>query len=485
MPEIREEEMRETIPIPMKPLVPAIPTDDEELRQLGEDLRKMGCDGLLAQPWNVQDDKVLREFKFPRGNQWLHTKRREPEKWTPNTWAKVYGFQKGVGEGWAGRKDGMFLGKFKGGVDPKEGLHPTNCRNARERKVLEFLMPILNPEKPKRISLTMANTLFGAMSGVRPVNWGLLIHEVVARAIPNIGRKPSYLSPFLLHLYRRYECITADEEDLLAIAADEIAYKVREVAPDSSTSSDPANPEAPPSSPGSPPSKRAPSPAPSPRRAASPPLPPPETHPEAGPSRASPWRNVDLSSWEFPETPFKRAYEEMDELQAQYYRLEHITKGASAALGGCGPGNIIREIAKRADSRKKLEEVKREFDLAKTDNAHLHAQVASMAKELGQKNEELWKYHSEQAVVFNQIRELVGHPGEVVAKAQLYDQLGEDGDPKSTKQAIPVLVKYARRITNLFAEIQKVIPPAGTPRRVLYQGSSGSPSGTLYEVVGK
>ena len=56
-----------------------------------------------------------------------------------------------------------------------------------------------------------------------------------------------------------------------------------------------------------------------------------------------------------------------------------------------------------------------------------------MAKELGQKNEEIRKYHAEQAVVFNQIRELVGHPGEVVAKAQLYDHLGEDGDLKSTK----------------------------------------------------
>jgi hypothetical protein len=242
MPEIRGEDMRETIPIPMKPLVPAIPTDDEELRQLGEDLRKMGCDSLLAQPWNVQDDRVLREFKFAKGNQWLNTKRREPEKWNPDTWARVYGFPRGIGEGWAGRKDGLFIGKFRGEVDPKEGLHPTNCRNEREQRVLEFLVPILNPEKPNRISLTMANTLFGAMSGVRPVNWGLLIHEVVARAIPNIGRKPSYLSPFLLHLYRRYECITADEEDLLNIAADEVTYKVRPLVPDSSTSNDPANP---------------------------------------------------------------------------------------------------------------------------------------------------------------------------------------------------------------------------------------------------
>jgi hypothetical protein len=52
--------------------------------------------------------------------------------------------------------------------------------------------------------------------------------------------------------------------------------------------------------------------------------------------------------------------------------LEHITKGASTVLGGCGPGNIIREIAKRTD-RKELEQVKRELDLARTDNAHLHA----------------------------------------------------------------------------------------------------------------
>ena len=196
---------------------------------------------------------MLREFKFERGYQWIGTKGRNPDNWTLDTWARIYGFQRGVGEGWAGRKDGLFVGKFRGDVDPKEGLHPSNCRNPRERRMLEFLMPILNQEKPKRISLIMANTLFGAMSGVRPVNWGLLIHEVVGRAIPHIGRKPSYLSPFLLHLYKHYDCITADEEDLLTIAAEEVTYKVRPVVADSSTSSNLIIPDVPPSSPGSPP----------------------------------------------------------------------------------------------------------------------------------------------------------------------------------------------------------------------------------------
>ena len=67
--------------------------------------------------------------------------------------------------------------------------------------MLEFMLPILNPEKPKNLTLTIANTMFGAPSGVRPVKWGLLIQELVNRSIPSIGKKPSYLSPFILHLY--------------------------------------------------------------------------------------------------------------------------------------------------------------------------------------------------------------------------------------------------------------------------------------------
>jgi hypothetical protein len=38
MPEARAEDMKEPIPIPTKPLVPAIPTDDEEFLELREDL---------------------------------------------------------------------------------------------------------------------------------------------------------------------------------------------------------------------------------------------------------------------------------------------------------------------------------------------------------------------------------------------------------------------------------------------------------------
>ena len=108
-----------------------------------------------------------------------------------------------------------------------------------------------------------------------------------------------------------------------------------------------------------------------------------------------------------------------------------------------------------------------------------------MAQELSEKSDLIWKYHAEQAVVFQRIRDLVGQPAEIATKAQLYDQLVGSGDPTSARQTIPILVKYTRKTSDLFEEIQKIIPPSGTPWRVLYQGPPGSPTGTLYEAVGE
>ena len=108
-----------------------------------------------------------------------------------------------------------------------------------------------------------------------------------------------------------------------------------------------------------------------------------------------------------------------------------------------------------------------------------------MAQELTQKNEEIRKYHAEQTVVFKRIRELIGQLAEAVTKAWLYDQLMKSGDPIVAQQTIPILVKYTRLMNGLFEDIQKLLPPGGTPRRVLYQAPPGSPSGTLYKAVGE
>ena len=64
MPEVQAEDMREPLPIHTKPLIPAIPRDDEELLELGEDLRVMGCEGLLAKPWNVPSGRCVERIQI-------------------------------------------------------------------------------------------------------------------------------------------------------------------------------------------------------------------------------------------------------------------------------------------------------------------------------------------------------------------------------------------------------------------------------------
>jgi hypothetical protein len=43
MPEIREEDEVELVPIPLKNVIPTIPKKEYELKELVEDLTRMGC----------------------------------------------------------------------------------------------------------------------------------------------------------------------------------------------------------------------------------------------------------------------------------------------------------------------------------------------------------------------------------------------------------------------------------------------------------
>jgi hypothetical protein len=437
------------------------------MKELVEDLTRMGCEGLLAKPWNLRNEAVLREFLFARGNQWERTMRQDPKQWTAEVWADVYGFAPRKGEGWASWNDTFFVGKFRTEQDPKDGFYPIDCRNPRDRRVTKFLLPILYPEIPKRLSITMANTLFGALSGKRPINWGRLIQELVEKSIPHIGKKPSPLSRYILHLYQQNGCVNEAEEDALAIAEDEVTYKlgpkieITEAGSDES-SGYPVIPEPPPAAP-----------IPETRRAAT-----PQPRNEAGPSKEQPWRDIDLSTFELLETPFKRARAELiTNLQNQYWRLEHITHGVSRALGNCGPKNILWELAKKTDRSK--------VDALETEKAQLAAQVAAMTQELAQKSEEIRRYQAEHTVVVNRVRELVGHPGEIVNKAHLYDQLMESADPFSARQTLQILVKYSRSMKDPLKEVQKLLPPRRNLRRVLDPGSPGSPPANRYEVASK
>ena len=77
MPEVSEDD--DLVSIPLKNVAPAIPKWESEMRELIEDLTRMGCKGLLAKPWNLRSEAMLREFLSERGNQWKRSMRQVSE----------------------------------------------------------------------------------------------------------------------------------------------------------------------------------------------------------------------------------------------------------------------------------------------------------------------------------------------------------------------------------------------------------------------
>ena len=98
-------------------------------------------------------------------------------------------------------------------VDPKDGYSVGNCRNDRQRRLLEFLVPIVHPDNPTGVTITIGNTIFGALDGGREVDWGVVFRDMAQWLAKGVGKpKPTPICPFLFHLYEGQGLLTADEE---------------------------------------------------------------------------------------------------------------------------------------------------------------------------------------------------------------------------------------------------------------------------------
>ena len=88
-----------------------------------------------------------------------------------------------------------------------------DCKDEREKRMLAFLVPIFSPKKPYNFTLTLATTLFLAYSEKNVVNWGSIIGELVHKLATNTKRgQPSYIGPFLFHLYAHKNLFTDEEK---------------------------------------------------------------------------------------------------------------------------------------------------------------------------------------------------------------------------------------------------------------------------------
>ena len=130
---------------------------------------------------------------------------------------------------------------FYGRVNPKDGYAVVDCKEPRARKVLEFLVPILYPEKPTRVTIMVGNTIFGALSGKRPVDWGIVVKDLVQRLLFGMGKsKATLICPYVFHLYHSHELLLPAEKKEYRIKKALLKHNV-----ESEGEEDPESPENP------------------------------------------------------------------------------------------------------------------------------------------------------------------------------------------------------------------------------------------------
>ena len=210
----------------LKAVVPGISKSAKDRELLEEDLRRVGCHDLMGKPWGLYMEEMVTELLGDKDNRWHGTVRQAPEKWTAKEWWKVYGFAK-EGEGMASRTDRFIDSKFSARVNPKDGFAVADYKEARARRILEFLVPLLYPEKPTRVTITVGNTIFGALSEERPVDWGLVVKDLVQQLFSRMGKsKATPICPYVFHIYQSHKVLLLAEKKEYRIKEALLKYNV-------------------------------------------------------------------------------------------------------------------------------------------------------------------------------------------------------------------------------------------------------------------
>ena len=213
--------------ISLRNVTPSIPENPIHLEELKQDLARMRCEGLLDRPWTLKREQLVREMLLPeRPNMFDTTVRNRPQLWTADLWRQTYRFPRG-GSGLSNRTEGHHEGRFMHQVDPKDGYSVSDCRVDRHRRLLEFLIPIVHPDKPTWVTITIGNTIFSALDGGREVDWGVIFRDMVQRLAKGVGKpKPTPIFPFLFHLYEGQGLLTADEDLDYRTAKEMAGYRI-------------------------------------------------------------------------------------------------------------------------------------------------------------------------------------------------------------------------------------------------------------------
>ena len=292
------------------------------------------------------------------------------------------------------------------------------------------------------MTITVGNTIFGALSRERPVDWGIVVRDLVQRLVSGMGKsKATTICPYIFHLYHSHELLLSAVKNEYRTKEALLKYNVEsegEEDPDSPAnsneeeSSDDSECES---------------------------LSSGEIQ-EIQKQDAARLKKSPLNKRKQPQTPKEpvankrksppplegadRSYQviahAMKEIRERECEEQRLIWAMCARLGNIQPDGLLEAID-HLPSQKKV-------DKLEAKSTFLHEKSKKISDELKEEKEAHRKALDKLnlSFAFNQkLETYIGHTGDVVNKTKLFDaNLAKN--PVTAEKVIPVLVDFAEKM---------------------------------------
>ena len=332
--------------------------------------------------------------------------------------------------------DKFIGGKFRNAANLKDGFAIADCEDSRAKRVLEFLIPILYPEKPTRVTVMVGNTIFSALLGERKVDWGILLQAVVTKLMDGVRKfKVTPIGPYLFHLYMGQELLNGEEMVAYEISLDLLKYDCTlDPDPDPDQGQDS-------------PTRSDPTPSPSAKHNKW----KKEDRPGSSQDRVNRNKNKDLTQQELTEMAhsFEHAIRWMELAQAQYNQLGDVVVDVCKALGNVAIQDIDTALSQVVRKEEVAERDSRINELIR-EKEELKERLRKTEWELKLRQSKTQGAHR----LIGLLEEHVRNPGDLVIKARIYDEAVAKVGGVTALKLIHICVDYSTRMETILAEMR-------------------------------
>ena len=312
------------------------------------------------------------------------------------------------------------------------------------KRVLEFLIHVLYSEKPTRMTVTVGNTIFGALLGEWKVDWGILLQAVVTKLVDGVRKfKATPIGPYLFYLYKGQELLNGKEMVAYEIGLDLLKY---DCTPDPNLDQGQDSPMR---------SDRTPSPFAKHNKRKK------EDQPGSSQDRGNWNKNKGLTQQELTETAhsFEDAIRWMELAQAQYNQLGDVVVDVCKALDNVAIKDIDTALSRNeevAERDSRINELIREKE-------ELKERLRKTERELKLEQSKTQGAHR----LIGLLEEHVRNPRDLVIKAWIYDEAVAKVGGVTALKLIHICVDYSTRMETILAEMRVLFDN----RNRFFQGS--------------